>query len=147
MFKSKIAKLMGTIALSGALLIPAAPAKAAWSDWQSVPSAGSSCKVRVYTDATSYSANATTVNAKAESNGNCGTLYYNMQLSYMGSRDVSRDAASGSFTSNTPINSLKIRDVEKDEKTHVTMYLFTEPSYKNPPGIVYSDSIYLTKNK
>ncbi|GEM_PF-5407810 len=39
MFKSKIAKLFGTMALSGALLLTAVPAQAAWSDWQSVSKA------------------------------------------------------------------------------------------------------------
>ncbi|MGE7997530.1 hypothetical protein ACQKOF_02380 [Lysinibacillus sp. NPDC093190] len=147
MFKSKIATLLGTMALSGALLLPAVPAQAAWSDWQSVSKAGSGCKVRVYTDATNYSAKATTVDAKAESNGKCGTLYYDMRLTWMGSDSMSHDITSGSFSSNTPTKSLKIGDVYENEKTYIRLYLFTDSAWTNDAGLVVSDTIYLTKNK
>lgn len=64
-------------------------ASAAWSDWQSFDGFKQGCKVRVYTDALNYSSKASTVDVKAEQNGNCGTIYYNMFLSWKGSDSVS----------------------------------------------------------
>ncbi|EPC8411463.1 hypothetical protein ACR3AM_005933 [Bacillus thuringiensis] len=121
-------------------------ADAAWSDWNNVPNAAKDCKVRVYTDATNYSSTAKTVDAKAETNGKCGTLYYFMALSWNGLDSASHDTTTGSFSSNTPVKQLKIGTVYDDETTYVSLVLFSDADRTKEIGRLASNTIYLKKN-
>ncbi|MEG7380464.1 cell wall-binding protein [Bacillus subtilis] len=56
--------------------MPKEKAEAASSGWQPV-SGISGCKIRVITDAYTYTKRATSIDAYAETNGKCGKLYYN----------------------------------------------------------------------
>ncbi|MCF7618527.1 hypothetical protein [Bacillus sonorensis] len=98
-------------------------ASAAWSEWQSFDGFKQGCKVRVYTDALNYSSKAKTVDVKAEQNGNCGTIYYNMFLSWKGSDSVGigSNVPTGSFTSVTPLKSINI--IHQQETTSAVVYL------------------------
>ncbi|MFK4316113.1 hypothetical protein ACQKFU_22700 [Bacillus mycoides] len=132
-----------SLALTGSLLT-GEKADAAWSSWQSVPNAGSSCKVRVHTNATNYSASAKTVDAVAESQGNCGTLYYDMHLLWKGLESVSIDSASGYFASSTPTKSLKIKSLTPETNNTVVKLVLYNKSNKYL-GDAYSESITIAK--
>ncbi|MCY7925431.1 hypothetical protein P9D81_12995 [Bacillus haynesii] len=82
-------------------------AQAATSPWQKVSGAGSACKVRIWTDATTYTKRAKTVDFTIEQNGKCGKLYYTAILApdrYF----VSAPYVDGYFTSKTPIKKLSV---------------------------------------
>ncbi|ASB89191.1 hypothetical protein OZL92_17680 [Bacillus sonorensis] len=121
----KVLRLCVLFGVTMAILLGFSPqnASAAWSDWQSFDGFKQGCKVRVYTDALNYSSKASTVDVKAEQNGNCGTIYYNMFLSWKGSDSVSigSNVPTGSFTSNTPLKSINI--IHQQEKTDAIVYL------------------------
>ncbi|WP_195536336.1 hypothetical protein [Bacillus paralicheniformis] len=121
----KVLKASVLFGVCVAFLLGFAPkeASAAWSEWQSFDGFKQGCKVRVYTDALNYSSKASTVDVKAEQNGNCGTIYYGMFLSWKGSDSVSIGSSypTGSFTSNTPLKSINI--MHQQEKTDAIVYL------------------------
>lgn len=114
------------IGLVGFATVPEGKADAAWSAWQSRDGFKAGCKVRVWVDAYSYSNAANTVDAKAEQNGSCGTIYYQMFLSSDGSDSVgaSDDLFTGNFNSSTPVKSFNINTVKVNWTQNAVVYLY-----------------------
>lgn len=71
--------LMGASALliAGSTFICSPKAEAAMSSWQTVQGI-KGCEARVWTDATTYTRKATSIDVYAQTNGKCGTLNYRM---------------------------------------------------------------------
>ncbi|MCF7618638.1 hypothetical protein P9D57_00585 [Bacillus sonorensis] len=138
----KVLKLCVLFGVSMAILLGFSPqnASAAWSDWQSFNGFKQGCKVRVYTDALNYSSKAKTVDVKAEQNGNCGTIYYEMFLSWKGNWSIGmgENLPTGSFTSVTPLKSITI--IHPEEKTDAIVYVGLKKSSNG-------DNLYEAKSK
>ncbi|WP_416722962.1 hypothetical protein [Bacillus stercoris] len=97
---------------------------ATYSGWQHPYGFNKSCKVRVITDASTYTKRATTVDAKVEQNGNCGKLYYIMYLAYKNANFGSiGDDQTGEFSSSTPWKSFSIRSVKQTQTTSIHVHL------------------------
>ncbi|MEH6861520.1 hypothetical protein [Bacillus velezensis] len=95
--------LTGTIALTP-------QADAAWSGWQTEKFGH---KARVYTDATTYSSSATTVDWKAEKKGGA-TLYYTAGVYKKRSSGGLTDTGlvqRGSFKTSTPLKSFSAKSI------------------------------------
>ncbi|KFM92593.1 hypothetical protein [Bacillus paralicheniformis] len=98
---------------------------ASYSSWQHPYGFKKSCKVRVITDASTYTKRATTVDAKIEQNGNCGKLYYAMYLADRNSNTFSiGNGKRGEFSHSSPWKSFSLRSVHKTQSTTVQVYLF-----------------------
>ena len=80
-------------------------AEAAYGSWTSVKQGGSSCKVRIWTDYTSYSASATTVDYKIYNNGSCSNLKYESSLEvYVAGGSVALSGYhTGNFSNSSPV--------------------------------------------
>jgi hypothetical protein len=103
----KFAISLATIFVLGILTLPMNQAEAAWSGWQDVPEAGSSCQVNVYTDATNYYRGAGTIGAKAEQRGNCGQLNYMVTVQDQNWYNIG-SSQSGYFNYSTPMKYFNI---------------------------------------
>lgn len=116
---------------------------ATYSGWQHPYGFNKSCKVRVITDASTYTKRATTVDAKVEQNGSCGKLYYRMDLAYKNANFMSiGDIQTGYFSGSTPWKSFNIRSVKQTQTTSIHVYLSKKKSsgYGDEPR-AYSKSI------
>ncbi|AGI28803.1 MULTISPECIES: hypothetical protein [Bacillus] len=116
---------------------------ATYSGWQHPYGFNKSCKVRVITDASTYTKRATTVDAKVEQNGNCGKLYYRMYLAYKNANFGSiGDDQTGEFSSSTPWKSFSIRSVKQTQTTSIHVHLSKKKNsgYGDEPR-AYSKSI------
>ncbi|WP_051129448.1 hypothetical protein [Bacillus subtilis] len=116
---------------------------ATYSGWQHPYGFNKSCKVRVITDASTYTKRATTVDAKVEQNGNCGKLYYRMYLAYKNAKFGSiGDDQTGEFSSSTPWKSFSIRSVKQTQTTSIHVHLSKKKNsgYGDEPR-AYSKSI------
>ncbi|MEK5390741.1 cell wall-binding protein [Margalitia sp. FSL K6-0131] len=84
-------------------------AEAATSGWQSVYGV-SGCKVRVWTDYSAYTSSATTIDAYAETNGQCGRLEYKAFRAQQSESfsSYSSESYSGYFSERTPIKSFNL---------------------------------------
>ncbi|AFQ58456.1 cell wall-binding protein [Bacillus subtilis subsp. subtilis] len=83
------------------VVAPKEKAEAASSGWQPV-SGISGCKIRVITDAYTYTKSATSIDAYAETNGKCGKLNYkSFGVSIVEGGDIGPQY-SGYFSSRTP---------------------------------------------
>lgn len=99
-----------------------------------------SCGVSVWTDATTYSTSATTVDWKASKpSTTCGTVYYKMRIYQVGDGSVDIGyQTSGYFTTSTPIKSVYISDIKSR-----TPYPSSPATYKLVVTL-YSSSSYTT---
>jgi len=143
----KVLKASVLFGVSMAIFLGFSPqnASAAWSSWQSFDGFKQGCKVRVYTDATTYTRNAKTVDVKAEQNGNCGTIYYNMFLSWKGypHTGLGENTPTGSFSSVTPLKSITIIRPIGEPSTWGLVYLEMKKS-SNGDVIARAQSPQLT---
>ena len=141
----KISPLILSVSLiAGGLMLPTEKADAAWSSYQKAGDAfGTNCKVRVYTDLTNYTSVANTVDAIAQTNGQCsGTIYYDMYIpdplvpsGFIGSNER------GAFTKQTPTKYFNINGVKSTRTTNVWVDLYKNSNYTGSQEQVKSDSI------
>ncbi|PAF38289.1 hypothetical protein CHH58_02295 [Terribacillus saccharophilus] len=107
---------------------------ATYTSWQS-PGGGfsSSCKVRLITDAQTYTTRATTVDAKLEQNGKCGRIDYDMILSVGNSVSMGYGSSqSGYFSNSSPWKSFNLKHVKKTTTTTVVASLYNNKgAYSN----------------
>lgn len=95
--------ILSSLVMIGSIVAisPTNAVEASMSGWQTI---SGSCKVRVWTDADTYTSRATSVDTYAETNGKCNTLNYKMYISAYaagGSGQIS-PTKSGSFKTKTP---------------------------------------------
>jgi hypothetical protein len=111
-----------------------------------------SCGVSVYTDATTYSTSATTVDWKASKGSTCGTVYYKMRIFQVGDGSVDIGyQTSGSFSSSTPLKSVYISDIKNRtpypgsgaETYKIVVYLYSSSSYTTSLGSASSNLFYI----
>ncbi|SDB87782.1 hypothetical protein [Shouchella lonarensis] len=96
-----------TLALSASLVPDTA--EASTGPWISAPGAGSGCKVRLWTDATTYTKRATTIDFTVEQNGKCGEVTYWGAFEHDGKRGGKYYGyVKGSFKKKTPVKKIKI---------------------------------------
>ncbi|MES5395134.1 hypothetical protein ABU952_03250 [Bacillus amyloliquefaciens] len=118
---------------------------ATYSGWQHPDNMAKSCKVRIITDASTYTAKATSVDAKIEQNGKCGDIYYKMYLSYKNGVFIGiGDEQTGSFKSSTPWKSISLKGTSFATQTtsvHVLVSKKKNSGYSKQP--VYSKNIKL----
>ncbi|MGN7311440.1 hypothetical protein ACTHQ4_10080 [Alkalicoccobacillus gibsonii] len=108
MKKLKVATLVGILAVSFSLGFSTNSAEAATSSWQKVPGAGSSCQVRVWTDASTYTTRATTIDFTLEQKGNCGNLKYIAGFNPDGLSSFTAPNTDGNFSFKTPVKKLSL---------------------------------------
>lgn len=123
-------RLFKSIVITAALLtgfIALAPqADAAWSDWQTEKFGH---KARVYTDATTYTSSAKTVDWKAEKKG-AATLYYTTGVYKKRSGGGLTDTGlvqRGSFKTATPLKSFSVKSIRG--KTSAGSYVIQVDCY------------------
>ncbi|OIK22157.1 hypothetical protein [Bacillus amyloliquefaciens] len=131
-------KLLKSIILSAALLMGAAAvapsASAAWSGYQTGK------KVRVYTDASTYSSRATSVDWKAEKT-TAGRVYYSAML--VRSDNYSNSGAQrGNFTTATPLKRFSLSGV-KPGTYRVIVNIYSDANERNYIGSASSAKIYI----
>ncbi|NQD66745.1 hypothetical protein HP456_12525 [Bacillus haikouensis] len=102
-----------------------------WSPWKSVTDAGIDCKVRIGTDAYTYTTGATTVDYQIQSNGKCSRLYYKA----FPTSDIYQ---LGYFSYNTPIKSFLIDAFAPSGRLLTTMdaNLYTDSARTDYAGLV-----------
>lgn len=83
-------------------------AEAARTPWVKPYFASSACKVRIWTDATTYTKRAKTVDFTVEQNGKCGKLKYEATLIPIGVDFFKTSQAFGTFSRITPIKKLSV---------------------------------------
>jgi len=113
-------------------------AEAATSAWKTI---SSGCKVRLVTDASTYSTSATSVDVYAESSG-CPTFYYKMSVDdpsgYKG------PIQTGSFSSRTPVKVFKISTLRVSKgknlaEPHIDLY--SNSSFTTHKGAAWGPTI------
>ncbi|MCY8544177.1 hypothetical protein P9D53_15510 [Bacillus haynesii] len=118
-------------------------AEAATSSWQKIEG---SCYGRVWTDATTYTKRATSIDAYAEIKGKCGKLNYRMLA---GTRDgeyyIGGPTFKGSLTKRTPIKKFyfsKFYPQRLDERWDLNVEFYKGKKFI---GAVQSKIIYIKK--
>ncbi|MEM5015378.1 hypothetical protein WKH31_03710 [Metabacillus indicus] len=136
--------LVTSLTILGFGFLPVEKADAAWSSWKTVSEAGSSCQIRVYTDAATYSSAANTVDAKAETNGRCSTIYYEMSLASNNSSYVTiGNIFTGYFNTATPMKSFNINSVKTKNTTSVHLDVYLDVNRQRYIETVYSSTIVI----
>ncbi|HEQ3553565.1 hypothetical protein ACX3X3_13545 [Bacillus subtilis] len=121
-------------------------ASAAWSGWQN----RNGYSIRVYTDATTYTPRATSIDYKAEKKGSSRLYYKAILYKYTNSGLIHTGrVGSGSFTSSTPFKSFSVSSVRREYGTGT--YLIKYNLYKNSNwtgyiGSANSNRFYITAN-
>jgi hypothetical protein len=111
------------------------------------------CGVQIYTDATTYSTSATTVDWKAQKpSTQCGTVYYKMRILQVGdgTADIGYQT-SGYFSSATPLKYVSISTIKSmtpypqpgAETYRIELQLYSSSSYTTRVGEVYSSLFYI----
>lgn len=140
----KISPLILSVSLiAGGLMLPTEKADAAWSGYQDAEAFGENCQVRVYTDLVTYTSVANTVDAIAQTNGDCsGTIYYDMYIpdpltpsAFIGNNEP------GAFTSQTPMKKFNINSVKSKRTTNVWLDLYKDSGHSRFAGEVKSSPI------
>lgn len=109
-------------------------ASAAWSGYQT------SKKVRVYTDATTYTTRATSVDWKAQKTTS-GRVYYSAMLIRTDNYSNS-GAQRGNFTSGTPLKKFSLSKT-RPGTYQVVINLYSDSSERNYIGTARSAKIYI----
>lgn len=135
--------LVAAIIVSGSVFLGGGKTEAATYDsWQSVPTGG---KIRIIRDYNSYGPTATSVDAKIQSDGNTGKLYYEIYLSLEG-RVYSRQK--GYFSTETPWKILKLpTDTLKGITLggSITVTLYKDSGYKQKIKSYYSSQVLVKR--
>ncbi|AEB23360.1 MULTISPECIES: hypothetical protein [Bacillus] len=146
----KVSKiLMGASALliAGSTFICSPKAEAAMSSWQTVHGI-KGCEARVWTDATTYTRNATSIDVYAQTNGKCGTLNYRMGVTTLdGEYNIGDFSYKGSFSNKTPVKKFYFSKLLKPgfkERWQVNVELYKGGKMKDA---VQSKTIYVEKRK
>ncbi|KXZ21821.1 hypothetical protein P4T89_03560 [Bacillus nakamurai] len=131
-------KLFKSIIISAALLMGTAAvapsASATWSGHQT------SKKVRVYTDETTYSSRATSVDWKAEKS-TAGRVYYSAML--IRSDNYSNSSAQrGNFITTTPLKKFSLSGV-KPGTYRVIVNIYSDSNERNYIGSASSAKLYI----
>lgn len=141
--------LMGASALliAGSTFICSPKAEAAMSSWQTVQGI-KGCEARVWTDATTYTRKATSIDVYAQTNGKCGTLNYRMGVTTLdGEYNIGNFSHKGSFSNKTPVKKFYFSKLLKPtfkERWHVNVELYKGGKMKDA---VQSKTIYVEKRK
>ncbi|MCY7895121.1 hypothetical protein [Bacillus vallismortis] len=120
--------------LCAGVLAFTSPASAAWSGYQT------SKKVRVYTDATTYSTRATSVDWKAQKTTS-GRVYYSAMLIRTDNYSNS-GAQRGYFTTTTPLKRFSLSGVEPGTY-QVVINIYKDLKERNYIGSARSAKIYI----
>lgn len=145
----KISKfLVLSLVIIGGFLLPTGNADAAWSGWKSASAFGNTCEVRVYTDLTTYTKVANTVDTKAETRGTCSRIYYTMsipdpRIAWGGIGET----YTGYFSSSTPLKKININDVDSQVQTKVVLDMYKDSGLNNHAGEVFSSTITIQNQK
>lgn len=98
-----------------------------WGSWKNTGLGN--CEVRVWTDANTYTKNATTIDYKAEQRGNCGKLYYTSSIALYGQIPIWYVGISpyqtGYFNYSTPIKQFRLSSLRQtgvDAVVRVELY-------------------------
>ncbi|MBQ4817272.1 hypothetical protein [Bacillus pumilus] len=121
-------------------------ASAATSKWQTPYFAKSSCKVRVWTDATNYSKTAKTVDFTIEQNGKCGELRYQAHLSPIALYTYNAKFVRGSFKYKTPLKKLSLNLPEYKQRGYEAK-VFVDLYSKNGKDLGFVESNKLNIKK
>ncbi|QFG05359.1 hypothetical protein 022DV001_47 [Bacillus phage 022DV001] len=118
-------------------------ASAAWSGWQN----RNGYSIRVYTDATTYTPKASTIDYKAEKKGTV-RLYYKAILYKYTSKGLihTGQVGSGSFTSSTPFKSFSVRSARREygNGTYLIKYnLYKKSNWTGYIGSANSSYFYI----
>lgn len=132
--KKIILALVAVITL-GSMVLPES-ASAAWSGYQT------SKKVRVYTDATSYSKSASSVDWKAQKTTS-GKVYYSAMLVRTDNYSNS-GAQRGSFTSGTPLKKFSLSKT-RPGTYQVVVNIYSDSSERHYIGTARSAKIYIKR--
>lgn len=145
---TKVLLVMALVTVCSLGMLPTNKAEAATSPWFSVPSAGSGCQVRVWTDYDTYTATATTVDTYAETNGKCGTIYYSAFVEDAYSW-ISSETHTGYFTSRTPTKKFYISKFQSRSfnpvTASVTFQLYSNSSHSTTIGSAWKNITYYQK--
>ncbi|MFE5206808.1 hypothetical protein [Bacillus cereus] len=139
--KNFIFDLVAVITL-GVLVLPES-ASAAWSGWQN----RNGHSIRVWTDATTYSPSASTIDYKAEKKGS-KRLYYKAILYKWSDKGLIHTGrvGSGSFTGSTPVKSFSVPSVRREygTGTYLIKYnLYSKSNWTGYVGSVNSNRFYI----
>ncbi|MDM5297709.1 hypothetical protein QUF51_06045 [Bacillus pumilus] len=121
-------------------------ASAATSNWKTPLFAKSTCKVRIWTDATNYSKNAKTVDFTIEQNGKCGELKYMAHISPTSLYTYNATFVRGSFKYKTPLKKLTLNLPEYKYKGYeAVVHVDIDSKNGKELGFVDSKKIYIQK--
>ncbi|MDA7027879.1 hypothetical protein PJ311_14985 [Bacillus sp. CLL-7-23] len=147
----KIVKLLvvSVVVLVSFTFLNSGHAEAAVSSWQKPKWASSGCKVRIWTDATTYTKRAKTVDFTIEQNRKCGKLYYDANLRPVGYPIwTPSPTVTGYFSRITPIKKLSV-DISMFKKhghdTRVSVWLFKNSNHTIGLGEVTSKVLHIHK--
>lgn len=124
-------------------------ASAAYSSWQSLPD-GSGCAIRIYTDASTYTTSATSIDWFVQNNGHsgCKTLYYTASVRDM--NDTWQPAISGYqtgyFSSQTPTKRFYISGLKRTGiNASVRVKIYRDSAKTQFKGDFDSSTFYIQK--
>ncbi|MBC1209313.1 cell wall-binding protein [Listeria booriae] len=134
--KNKKGKLLMLILIVATLVFSgfALPTKAdaALTGWKNVKTGG---QVRIYTDYTTYTSKATSVDTYIQSNGKTGTLYYSGIIN--SGEQSGANSITGSFSSQSPVKQLKFLKGGPWKGTFfVTYFLYSDAKHTKYIGSV-----------
>ncbi|MCR9040929.1 hypothetical protein QRX25_10515 [Bacillus sp. L381] len=143
-------KLFKSIILSAALLMGATavapPASAAWSPWGNYKGG----TMRVYTDATTYTARAATIDYKIEKKGSKKYYYKAILYKWTDSGLIhTGQVSSGSFTNSTPLKSFSVTSARRNcgNGTYIIKYnLYAKSNWTGYVGSPTSSGFFITYN-
>ncbi|MEC1583693.1 hypothetical protein P9D48_20790 [Bacillus subtilis] len=129
-------KILLTVTLAASFFVSLFPVEvsAAWSGYQTGK------KVRIYTDATTYSTRATSVDWKAQKTTS-GRVYYSAMLIRTDNYSNS-GAQRGNFTSGTPLKKFSLSKT-RPGTYQVVINLYSDSSERNYIGTARSAKIYI----
>ena len=143
-------KIFKSIIVSAAILTgatAAAPsASAAWSPWKTYTGG----TMRVYTDATTYTPRATTIDYKMEKKGSKKYYYKAILYKWTDSGLIhTGQYSSGSFTGSTPMKSFSVTSARREtgNGTYIVKYnLYTKSNWTGFVGSPTSSKFFITYN-
>lgn len=138
--------LAGILALTGMFSLGSMDAEAAYGSWKSVKQGGSNCKVRIWTDYTTYTASASTVDYKIYNNGSCSNLKYksSLEVNVAGGSVALSGYHTGNFNNSSPVKKFSLSPLKNYNYNsfgaQVSAHLYTS-SLSNSTMV---DSAFLT---
>lgn len=126
--KSKLLLSFSLALICCLTLLPQGKAEAAYGSWSRVTS---TCEVRVWTDYTTYTSSATTIDAFAELKGSCQKYDYKMYVQVYGFAGAISPVQTGWFSSRTPTKYFNLNQLKGSSYTDsvVTIELLQNGRY------------------